>query len=59
MREVPKMYQGVYNRAMTGNSRKAAMHAFCAECVGYVGAEIKNCTDSGCPLYPYRPQTAD
>ena len=47
--------QALYNRAMTGKSRKAAMHAFCLECCGWLVNEIFECTDAGCPLYPYRP----
>jgi len=53
-REVPKKYQNLYKKAMSGSSRKAAMKSFCAECVGYVYSEIEQCTDVGCPLYPYR-----
>ena len=53
-RDTPPKYRAMYKRAMTGKSRKAAMQVFCAECVGYVSAEIKLCTDKGCPLYPYR-----
>jgi len=55
-RDVPKRYQALYARAMQGKSRKAAMHSFCAECVGYVTTEIYLCTDPGCPLFPYRPR---
>ena len=57
-RSVPKLYEGLYKKAMAGSSRKAAMHAFCAECVGWIAKEIKLCTDKGCPLYPYRPKWA-
>ena len=53
-RDVPKLYAGLYKKAMSGKSRKAAMHVFCAECVGWVCSEIKRCADKGCPLYPYR-----
>jgi hypothetical protein len=55
-RDVPKRYQALYARAMRGKSRKAAIHSFCAECVGYVVKEIHLCTDAGCPLFPYRPR---
>lgn len=54
-REIPKVYQGVYERAMSGNSRKAAMRAFCLKCVGWERNEVALCTDTQCPLYPYRP----
>jgi hypothetical protein len=53
-RIVPPKYRQMYDRAMKGKSRKAAMQALCAECVGWVSTEIKFCTDKGCPLYPYR-----
>ena len=39
-------------------SRKDAIKIFCVECVGgapgYRGV-IRDCTDVGCPLYPWRP----
>ena len=57
LRDVPVKFQRIYRRAMTGKSRKAAMHAFCAECCGYQIKEVYLCTDLGCPLYPYRPQS--
>jgi len=53
-RKVPKKYKNLYEKAMKGSSRRAAMKSFCAECVGYVSKEIEKCTDVGCPLYPYR-----
>lgn len=39
-------------------SRKDAIKIFCIECVGCAAGyrgEIRNCTDIGCPLYPWRP----
>ena len=53
-RIIPRRYSKLYDKAMKGRSRKAAMHMFCAECVGYVSKEIELCSDEGCPLYPYR-----
>jgi len=55
MRDIPQKYQQLYNRAMRGNSRKAAMRAFCLICCGWQSEEVNLCTDTGCPLYPYRP----
>jgi hypothetical protein len=55
--QMPKQYRATYNRAMTGKSRKAAMRAFCTECCGWVIQEVFLCTDSACPLYPYRPRS--
>jgi len=54
-RQVPRNAQAIYHRAMTGKSRKAAMHAFCLECCAWQIKEVFGCTDPGCPLYPYRP----
>ena len=39
-------------------SRKDAIKIFCIECVGCGSgyrAFIRDCTDKGCPLYPWRP----
>lgn len=54
MKDVPRKYRKLYERAMRGKSRKAAMKAFCAECVQWQINEVEKCTDVGCPLYPYR-----
>jgi len=55
MREdIPRKYQRIYDRAMSGKSRKAAMRAFCLECVGWECNEVALCTDKNCPLYSYR-----
>lgn len=53
--QMPRAYRGIYNRAMRGKSRKAAMRAFCLECVMWQANEVASCTDAACPLYPYRP----
>ena len=54
---IPKLYRAIYNKAIRGNSRKAAMHAFCLECCGWQIREVFLCTDLGCSLYPYRPKS--
>ncbi len=54
--QIPKLYQGIYDKAMTGKSRKAAMHSFCLQCCGWVIKEVFLCTSPQCPLYPYRPK---
>jgi hypothetical protein len=51
----PDFYRGHFKRAYSGGSRKAAIHAFCLECVGFLRSEVTHCTAKGCPLYPYRP----
>jgi len=53
--DMPKMYRGIYDRAMEGNSRKAGIKSFCLECMGWVRKEVELCTSPACPLYPYRP----
>lgn len=53
--DIPERYQRIYMKAMAGKSRKAAMHAQCLDCCGWQGHEVAKCTDTGCPLYPYRP----
>jgi len=53
--QMPKLYRGIYDKVMTGKSRKAAMRAFCLECVAWQINEVFQCTDAACPLYPYRP----
>ncbi len=53
-RDIPPKYRAMYKRAMSGGSRKAAMRIFCLECVDYSEMEVSLCTDTNCPLYPYR-----
>ena len=55
--QIPKLYRGIYDKAVKGRSRKASMHAFCLECVGFQIKEVYLCTDLGCALYPYRPRS--
>jgi hypothetical protein len=57
--EMPSNCRGIYDRAMSGKSRKAAMKVFCLQCVGYVRTEVTKCTSPQCPLFPYRPQFDD
>ncbi len=51
---IPPAHRGRYRRASTGRSRKAAIRAFCLECVGWSSKEVKLCTSPGCPLFKYR-----
>ena len=55
--EMPRSYRACYDKAVSGKSRKAAMHAFCNECCGWQIKEVFLCTDLGCPLYSYRPRS--
>jgi hypothetical protein len=52
--EFPKAYRGLYQRAMEGNSRQAAIRANCLMCMGYQPGEVQKCTAVACPLHPYR-----
>jgi len=53
--QMPGSYRGNYRTAMRGRSMKAAIKAQCLECVGWVRKEVEACTDSGCPLFLFRP----
>lgn len=52
---MPRVYRGIYDRAVKGKSLRAAINAQCLECVGWQRIEVRNCTDLGCPLYTVRP----
>jgi len=54
LRQMPKKFRGLYKRAMSGRSRKAAIRSFCLECVCWREQEVESCPDLGCPLHPYR-----
>lgn len=51
---MPPQYRKVYDEAMTGDSRKAAIRAKCFGCMGYEDSPA-NCTSPDCELFPYRP----
>ncbi len=52
--EVPKKYRGLYKRAMGGRSLKASARCHCLLCCGWDAKEVRQCTATGCPLYPHR-----
>ena len=52
--QIPTRQRPIFRRAWQGRSRKAAIRAFCLECMGYQSAEVNRCTAPACPLYPYR-----
>jgi hypothetical protein len=59
MRDVPERYQALYERTQAGMaSPRQAIKMQCLECVSYDQDEVKACTDTGCPLYLYRPGKA-
>ena len=55
---VPTSCRGIMERAYLGNSRKASINGACLRCVGYLRAEVTNCTAYACPLWPVRPYQA-
>jgi hypothetical protein len=55
LRNMPQSYRANYKKAVQGNSLRAAIKAFCQECVGWQIEGIRECTDLGCPLYAVRP----
>lgn len=56
--DMPKVYRGVYDRAMRGQSKSAAIHAFCLECMSWQREQVRLCTSYACPLFPYRPYSS-
>ena len=52
--DVPLKFRPMYERAMSGRSRKAAIRCHCLMCVGWLEREVELCTARNCPLYPYR-----
>jgi len=56
--DVPKAYRGIYDRAMSGRSLRAAVNSTCLECVQWQRAEVRLCPSYACPLWPYRPYTS-
>lgn len=54
--EAPESCQGILERSYLGKSSpRAAIKAFCLQCVGYKREDVTNCTALGCPLHKYRP----
>ena len=53
--EMPRNYRKTYISAMRGRSRKAALAAFCAECMCWSRRDVRRCSALGCPLHLYRP----
>jgi len=56
---IPKRYQGIYQKAMQGQSKKAAIYAKCLDCVNWQRKEVALCVVNTCPLYPYRKTAAN
>ena len=52
---IPKAFRGIYDRAVSGSSLRAAVNAQCLECVCWSTQAIRDCSDVGCPLHAVRP----
>ena len=56
----PESCQGILAKAYDGEaSPRAAIKAFCLQCVGYKREDVTNCQAAACPLHFYRPYQAD
>lgn len=53
--QMPRAYRATYDRAVRGKSLRAAINAFCLECVCWQIREVRVCTDEACPLWVVRP----
>ncbi len=48
-------YLPTFRRAYSGLSLRAAVNAFCAECLSFDTPAVKDCSSPACPLWAYRP----
>jgi len=56
LKACPQASQRGLMRAWSGKcSPRAAIKAFCLECVGYERAAVNECAAFACPLWAYRP----
>ena len=53
--DMPKIYRATYDKAVSGKSLRAAVNAFCLECVMWQREEVRLCPSVACPLWEYRP----
>ena len=49
----PVILLDTYSKSV--KSKAAAIKSFCAECVGFERKAVRECTDTGCPLWHHRP----
>ncbi|MFC1739246.1 hypothetical protein ACFL1G_09395 [Planctomycetota bacterium] len=54
-KQIPRIHQANYDKAISGKSKAAALKAFCLECVCWQKEEVRLCTSPQCSLFPYRP----
>ena len=55
IKDIPEIYREIYEKAVIGGSKPAAIKAFCLECACWEKNEIINCTSVACPLHKVRP----
>lgn len=53
--DVPKLYQSMYAKAMTGKSLRAAVNIKCLDCTCYQRTMVRDCPVENCSLHLYRP----
>lgn len=53
--DMPKVYRGIYDKAVAGRSLRSAVNSFCLECTMWQREEVRLCTSFACQFYPYRP----
>jgi hypothetical protein len=56
-KKIPKLYQGIYTKAASGRSHKAAIYIQCLECCKWQIRKVFLCTNLEYLLYHYRPQS--
>lgn len=49
-----KPFREQYEKAMDGRHRTMAIRVYCLQCCLWQPAEVRLCTCTSCPLYPYR-----
>jgi hypothetical protein len=52
---IPQAFRATYRKAVEGGSLRAAINSQCGECLGWSVREIRQCSDSACPLFSVRP----
>lgn len=56
LQDAPVSCQGILERAYEGKaSPRAAIKAFCLQCVGYQRQDVTECSAQAYPLWRYRP----
>lgn len=52
--DIPRKFRTLYDKAMTGKHRRAAIRINCLWCLGWSEQGVQDCTSRSCPLYHYR-----